>query len=41
MNEEGPNPSIAAQKFWDAFKTCVEENRVWPISRQGEDRSGR
>ena len=40
MNEEGPNPSIAAQTCWDAFKTCVEENRVRLISRRGEDRSG-
>jgi len=30
MNEEGPKPSTAAQKFWDAFKACVEDNRVPP-----------
>jgi len=30
MNDKGPEQSIAAQKFWDAFKACVEENRVWP-----------
>jgi len=40
MNEEGPKPSTAAQRFWDAFKACVEENRVRPIYRQGEVRSG-
>jgi len=40
MNEESPKPSTAAQTCWDAFKACVEENRVRPISRQGEDRSG-
>jgi len=30
MNKESPKQSIAAQKFWDAFKACVEENRVRP-----------
>jgi len=28
MNDKGPSPSIAAQTCWDAFKACVEENRV-------------
>ena len=40
MNEEGPQQSTEARKFWDAFKACVGENRVGTISRQGEDRSG-
>jgi len=40
MNKESPKPSIAAQEIWDALKACLEENRVRPISRQGEDRSG-
>ena len=30
MNEESPKQSTAAKKFWDAFKACVEDNRVRP-----------
>jgi len=30
MNKESPKQSTAAQKFWDAFQACVEENRVRP-----------
>jgi hypothetical protein len=30
MNKESPKQSVAGQKFWDAFKACVEENRVRP-----------
>jgi len=30
MNKESTKQSPAAQKFWDAFKACVEENRVPP-----------
>ncbi|MBI4595954.1 MAG: phage integrase N-terminal SAM-like domain-containing protein [Candidatus Tectomicrobia bacterium] len=30
MCEESQKPTEAAQKFWDAFKACVEENRVRP-----------
>ena len=30
MNKESPKQSTAAQKFWDAFKACVEDNRVPP-----------
>lgn len=30
MNDKGPNQSAASQRFWDAFKACVEENRVRP-----------
>jgi len=30
MNEESPKQSTAVQKFWDAFKACVEDNRVRP-----------
>jgi len=30
MNKESPSQSAAAQKFWDAFKACVEDNRVRP-----------
>ena len=30
MNEESPKQSAAVQKFWDAFKACVEDNRVRP-----------
>jgi hypothetical protein len=30
MNKESPKQSPAAQEFWDAFKACVEENRVRP-----------
>lgn len=28
MNEVNPNQLTPAQKFWNAFQTCVEENRV-------------
>ena len=30
MNEKRQNQSDTEQKFWDAFKACVEENRVRP-----------
>jgi hypothetical protein len=30
MNEESPKQTTAVQKFWDAFKACVEDNRVRP-----------
>ena len=30
MNKKSQNRPIAAQRFWDAFKACVEENRVRP-----------
>ena len=30
MIEESQQRSAAVQKFWDAFKTCVEDNRVRP-----------
>jgi len=30
MNKESPKQSVAAQKFWDAFTACAEENRVRP-----------
>lgn len=30
MKKERPKQSAAAQKFWDAFKACVEDNRVRP-----------
>ena len=30
MKKEGPEQSTAAQKFWDAFKACAEDNRVRP-----------
>jgi hypothetical protein len=30
MNKETPKQSVAAQKFWDAFQACVEDNRVRP-----------
>jgi hypothetical protein len=40
VNKENPKQFTVAQKFWDAFKVWGEENRVRPISRQGEDRSG-
>ena len=34
MNEQSQKRDAAAEQFWDAFKACVEENRVPP------DRSG-
>ena len=30
MDKKNQNNTAAAQKFWDAFKACVEENRVRP-----------
>jgi hypothetical protein len=30
INKESPKQFVAAQKSWDAFKACVEENRVRP-----------
>lgn len=30
MGENSPKQSAATQKFWNAFKACVEENRVRP-----------
>jgi len=30
MTEESQKRPPAAQKFWDAFKACVEDNRVRP-----------
>ena len=30
MKKESPEQSTAAQKFWDAFKACAEDNRVRP-----------
>ncbi|MFA4917179.1 MAG: hypothetical protein WC560_11000 [Syntrophales bacterium] len=30
MNEESHKQAKASQKFWDAFKASVEENRVTP-----------
>ena len=30
MDNKSQDKSIAAQRFWDAFKACVEENRVRP-----------
>jgi len=30
MNEESQKRSTASQKFWNAFKACVEDNRVRP-----------
>ena len=30
MNEESQKRSTASQKFWDAFKACVEDSRVRP-----------
>ena len=30
MIEESQGRSTASQKFWDAFKACVEDNRVRP-----------
>jgi len=34
MEQKSQQQSEAARKFWEAFKACVEENRVRP------DRSG-
>jgi len=30
MAEKAPNQATAAQRFWDVFKACLEENRVRP-----------
>jgi len=30
MEKESQKQSTAAQKFWDAFRACVEDNRVRP-----------
>jgi len=30
MDNKSQDKSIAAQRFWDAFRACVEENRVRP-----------
>ena len=30
MPEKHENQVMAAQRFWDAFQACVEENRVRP-----------
>ena len=30
MNEKGSKQCEAVQRFWDAFKACVEDNRVRP-----------
>ncbi|MBI4619896.1 MAG: hypothetical protein HY739_07020 [Desulfobacterales bacterium] len=30
MIEESQKRSTTSQKFWDAFKSCVEDNRVRP-----------
>ena len=30
MVEKDPNQAMAAQRFWDAFKACLEENRIRP-----------
>ena len=30
MIEESQKRSTASQRFWDAFKACVEDNRVRP-----------
>lgn len=30
MENESQKQSTAAQKFWDAFRACVEDNRVRP-----------
>ena len=30
MKKESPEQSTVAQKFWDAFKACAEDNRVRP-----------
>ena len=30
MIKKNQNSTTATQKFWDAFKACVEENRVRP-----------
>lgn len=29
-SDKSPNQATAAQRFWDAFKACLEENRIWP-----------
>jgi hypothetical protein len=30
MSEKVQNQATAAQRFWDAFKACLEENRIRP-----------
>jgi integron integrase len=30
MTGKGTNQAVAVQRFWDAFKACLEENRVRP-----------
>jgi hypothetical protein len=30
MAEKDTSQAMAAQKFWDAFRACLEENRVRP-----------
>ena len=30
MNKKSPKQATAADKFWDAYKACAEENRVRP-----------
>jgi len=30
MEKESQEQYAAAQKFWDAFRACVEDNRVRP-----------
>jgi hypothetical protein len=30
MAEKDKNQAMAAQRFWDAFRACLEENRVRP-----------
>jgi len=30
MVHKAANQAVAVQRFWDAFKACLEENRVRP-----------
>jgi len=30
MADKDANQAVAVQRFWDAFKACLEENRVRP-----------
>jgi len=30
MADKATNQAVAVQRFWDAFKACLEENRVRP-----------
>jgi len=30
MTEKDTNQAVAVQRFWNAFKACLEENRVRP-----------